>query len=287
VKTSLAAFLLLAVGSFASIALAQASSREIVVIYPGGPGDQTSAKSTMDSFAEYLAHECGFGDGSLAAIYFNDEKAATKHGEEKKPSFGILTLEVYLRWRGAGKKMTLVAQSERRGQLTEQYHLLVPEGSSVAGLQDLKGKTVASSYLEDRRFASKVVFENALDASSDVAIVTTRSTPRSTLRAVATAKKLADGRVLDGMVVDDFQFEGMKDLPEMKKLKRVWSSRPMPTPAVVAFDDAATGAEIKKLEATLTAMSLSVAGKNILERIQATGFKPASADSYAPFEKAY
>src|SRR5262249_32931818 len=128
-----------------------------------------------------------------------------------------------------------VVISEKHGVLTEKLHALVPQGSPAKTLQDLKGSVVASSYLEDARFATRVVFAGALDASADVALVTTRS-PVEAMKRCAQEKPLADGRKLGAIVVDDAQLEGMREFPEMKQLRVLWSSRPLPTPPFVAFD---------------------------------------------------
>ena len=258
--------------------------RELLVCYPGMPGDTEAAKGTMSALAEHLQQTCGWAPGSLTAIYFNAEKPAAEHVRATPPRFGILGLSVYLKWKKAGSKLTVLATSERKGATVDRFHLLVPRDSAAKTLADLKGKTIASSYLEDRAFAN-VVFGGALDASSGVAIVDTRLV-LSAARACGQAKPIATGQTLDGLVVDDYQLEGLQASDRVwKNLKSVWTSRDLPAAVVVAFEGDA--AETKKLTEVLLSLAQDAAGRRVLEAIQATGFKPANQEAYSAAEKAY
>jgi len=259
------------------------------VCYPGKPGSTKAAKGVMEGFAAHLETEAKLEKGALSAIYMNEEKPALEHLQESKPSYGILSLAIYLKWKAAGTKITPIAISEKgeSHELTERFHALVPATSTRKGLADLKGSVVTSCFLDDPRFATKIVFAGALDASSDVAIVATRMFLPA-LRLCADEKPLPDGRKLAAVIVDDAQLKGLEGLPFKNKLKVLWSSKPLPTPPFVAFGDAQGTDLSKKLTTILSGMSSQAAGKAVLETLQETsGFRPVPEGAYAGVESAY
>jgi hypothetical protein len=263
------------------------TTRDFIFCYPGKPGNQKAAQNVMNTFASYVESKAGFGSGSVKATYFNDEAPAAEFVKERKPSFGILSVGVYLKWRKAGEKLAVIAQSERWSKMTEQYHLYVPV-SARKGVTDLKGGVLVSDHLQDPVFANNIVFGGALDVTKDVAVVTTRDMLRA-IKSCAQKKPLADGRAIDGLVLDDDQILGLAKLPELKSgmLEKIWSSRPLPTPPVVSFTGNADKEDAKKLADVLLGMTKDPEGKAILETLQATGFNPVAPEAYAQVEKDY
>lgn len=272
--------------SAATVPARAGASRELLVCYPGKPGNTKAAEGPLLALTNYLAAKAGFEAGSLHATYFNDETPALDFVKEKKPSCGILSLALYLKWRAAGTKLSIVAQSERGGRSQDHYHVYVAPGSSRRALVDLKGGVLASTHLQDERFATKIVFASALDASKDVAVVSTKSLIAA-FKVCASKAPMGDGRVLDGFVLDDDEAEGFAAKPEFTKLEKVWTSRPLPTPPVVAFSDNADAADTKKIAAAFLGMAKDAEGQKILETLQATGFNPVDAEAYGQVEKAY
>ncbi len=261
-------------------------AREMIVCYPGKPGNPKAAVNVMKTLTDYLEDKAGFERDSLHATYFNEEKPAVDFIKEKRPAFGILSVGIYLKWRKEGQKFNVIAQSERREQMTEKYHVLVPESSARKSLADLKGATIVSDHLQDGEFATKIVFAGALDASKDVAVVSTRD-PLRAMKMCARKKPMSDGRGIDALVLDDDQVQGMKDLPEFKALREVFASRPLPTPPVVAFAENAAAGDSDKLKAAFLGMAKDPQGKAILESLLATGFNPVAPEAYATVEKEY
>src|SRR5262245_4104134 len=77
--------------------------REMILVYPGKPGSAGEARNVLKTFTEYLDGHAGWGQGGLNADYFNDEKAALDHIQNKgKPAFAILSLGIYLKWKKQG-----------------------------------------------------------------------------------------------------------------------------------------------------------------------------------------
>lgn len=287
-RRALIAFAVLAVSGIAStLDRARAgTTREMIVCYPGKPGTAKAAANVMATFTEHLATKAGFEPGSLQATYFNEEAPALEFVKEKRPAFGILSVALYLKWRAAGERLSILAQSERGGRSTDCYHVYVAPGSARHVLADLKGGVLVSTHLQDARFATKVVFAGALDASTDVAVVSTKDMVGA-LKTCARKKPMSDGRALDGFVFDDAETEGWAKKPEFMVLQKLWSSRPLPTPPVVSFTDNATKEDASKLVVALLGMAKDAEGQKILAELQATGFNPITPEAYAQVEKAY
>lgn len=270
--------------SIAGMALA---ADEMILVYPGKPGTQAQAKNVLDAFTDYVESHAGWGKGGLHATYYNDEGPALQALQgEKPPAWGILSLSIYLKWKKAGKAMTLVAQSELEKKPSMQFHLIVPKDSRVTNLATLSGAHIASSYLDDRRFATNVLFGGKLDATKDIAVIDTK-TIGSALSACARFKLLKDGSRVDGLLVDDEQLKGLQGKKDdFSKMRVAWTSDALPTPPVVRFG-AASPSQQQKLLSVLEDMAGNAQGRKLLDDLTTTGFREPNASAYAALEKAY
>jgi len=258
----------------------------MILVYPGKPGSHEAAKPTLQRFSEYLESHANWEKGSLHIDYFNDETQALKVvNGENKPAYAILSLSIYLKWKKQGLPITILAQSELDKKPTMQFHLLVPSGSKIEDLASLKAASVASCYLEDREFASAILFGGKLDAAKDVAIIDTKSISLA-ISACANFKQLKNGKNVDAVLVDDDQMEGFKDTRDMKKLHVAWSSMELPTPPVVTFG-VANAAREKELLLVLTGMAGNDLGRDILKDLTTTGFRSPNMGAYNSLERAY
>lgn len=260
---------------------------EMILVYPGKPtASQTAAESVLGPFTEYVEGKAGWGKGALHATYHNDEAAALKAFEaDNPPAWGILSLAIYLKWKKAGKPIEIVAQSELDKKPSMQFHLLVPKDSKVTSLANLAGANVASSYLEDRQFATNIVFGGKVDATKGISVIDTK-TMASALSASARYKTLKDGRRVDALLVDDEQLRGLEGKGDYAKMRLVWSSAALPTPVVVRFG-AQNVTQQAKLLSVLTDMPGNAPGRKILEDMTTTGFREPNKGAYAALEKAY
>jgi ABC-type phosphate/phosphonate transport system substrate-binding protein len=273
--------------AFVLIAGSGALADDMILVYPGKPGTQAQAKNVLDSFTDYLETHTGWPKGNLHATYFNDEApAAQALAAEHPPSWGILSLGVYLKWKKAGKAITLVAQSELEKKPTMQFHLLVPKDSKITDFKSISGANVASCYLEDREFATNIVFGGKLDTAKEIAVIDTK-TMSSAFTACARFKPMKDGQRVDALLVDDEQLRGMEGKKEdFDKMRVVWSSDLFPTPPVVRFG-AKDAAQQEKLLTVLKGMPGNAPGRKLLVDLTTTGFREPNASAYAALEKAY
>ncbi|MEZ0229647.1 MAG: PhnD/SsuA/transferrin family substrate-binding protein [Planctomycetota bacterium] len=262
------------------------AAEEMILVYPGKPGTQTQAKSVLEAFTDYVEAKAGWGKGALHATYYNEEAGALQAlGADNPPAWGILSLAIYLKWKKAGKPIELVAQSELDKKPTMQFHLLVPKESKIQNLGGLDGANVASSFLDDRQFATNIVFGGKVNAQKSIAIIDTKSISTA-LTASARFKALKDGRRVDALVVDDEQLRGLEGKDDFKKMRLVWSSDPLPTPVVVRFGTPNVTQQ-SKLLGVLTDMPGNAQGRKILEEMTTTGFREPNKGAYLALEKAY
>ncbi|HZU98530.1 MAG TPA: PhnD/SsuA/transferrin family substrate-binding protein [Planctomycetota bacterium] len=260
---------------------------EMILVYPGKPGTQEQAKPVLKSFTDYVETRAGWQSGALHATYYNNEPdALAVVNGDKPPQYAILSLSVYLKWKKAGKQMTILAQSELDKKPTMQFHLLVPKDSKIKDLESLKGASVASSFMEDRDFASKIIFGGAIDATKDISIIDTKSMTTMALPACANFKPLKKGGRVDALLVDDDLLEGMRGKEIFNKMRIAWSSQALPTPPVVTFQGA-NGPKAAALLGALRAMAANSPGREILKDLTATGFLAPNLPAYAAVEKAY
>ncbi len=279
--------LFLAVASLAVLAGPALALEEMIFVYPGKPtASKTASDSVLQPFTAYVEGKAGWGKGALHATYYNEEAAALQAmSSDNPPVWGVLSLGIYLKWKKAGRAIELVAQSELDKKPTMQFHLLVPIESKVKKLTDLDGANVASAYLEDRQFATNIVFGGKLNATKNIAVIDTKSMSTA-LTACARFKPLKDGRRVDALVVDDEQLKGLEGKDDFKKLRLVWSSDALPTPVVVRFG-APNVTQQSKLLGVLTDMPGNAGGRKILEDMTTTGFREPNKGAYLALEKAY
>jgi ABC-type phosphate/phosphonate transport system substrate-binding protein len=280
-------------GALSFLVLAGAASLafatdEMIFVYPGKPpATQEAAGKVLKPFTDYVEQKAGWGAGALHATYYYEEPAANQAASSAK--WGIVSLSVYLKWKKAGTQMTIVAQSELDKKPTMQFHLLVPADSKITSLATIKGAHVASSYLEDRDFAKKIVFDGEVDCTdptSGIAVIDTKMMGTA-LSYCSKFRLTKDGTRIDALLVDDEQLGGLEGKKaDFAKMKVIWHSKALPTPPVVRFG-AANQAQDQKMLTVLKEMPNNGAGRKILEDMTTTGFREPNMAAYAAAEKAY
>ena len=251
----------------------------LLVCYPGEAGTTKSAQGTMDGLAHYLEARSGVKD--LRAKYFNAAEPGLKWKQEEKPEIGILSLSCYLRWKKAGEAMTVLAVSERRGQATERFHVVVNAAAGPKDLAGLAGKTILSNHADDAKFVTKVVFDDSADGKA-----VKLEFARSVLEPLRKCAKGEPGS--DAVLVDDAQLEFLNGpaLAEVKSgLRTVFSSRALPFAPIVAFAAAPSPAALKVQKAFLGMAGDGEDGKRVLGALLATGFGAATDETYAAAAK--
>jgi hypothetical protein len=260
----------------------------LVICYPNAPGNQRVAAPVMERLGQYLSRKV---DAPLRPAYFNEVDPARIYVETQRPAFGILSLAMFLRWRKE-HGLKVIALSERLGQTSDRFHLLVKQDAKAKSLADL-GKsspaTLWSSHLDDMRFATNVVFAGALalhaDGSGPVRLRSTRQ-PLRALRRMKAGKPF-EGKPVDAVLVDGTTWNGLQKLKTFRGVLRVlYTSPALPSPPVVAFRGVAPERG-KKLAEVLAGMRKNDEGQRILKTLQTTGFQAADAKAIDAVVAAY
>lgn len=272
-------------------AAGQASEPEpgaFVICYPNAPGTTASAQGVMRSLGEALTERTG---RRFSPTYFNEVEPAREYVRDHQPRFGIVSLDVYLRWRDE-HGLVPIAQTERDGATEERYTLLVAQDSPAQELEDLtklgRPARIWSSHLDDRRFAGRVVFAGELELEREDALVQVVSTdqPLRALRRLKANKPFKDQPV-DAVLVDATTWAGLQKLKSFQGAFRVlYTSPPLPTPPVVAFEGAPEDARLE-LSEVLSTMAKDAEGQALLKTLQLTAFRPADEATYAAAREAY
>lgn len=266
----------------------EAGSGAFVICYPNAPGTTASAEGVMRGLGEALTQRVG---RRFAPTYFNEVEAARRYVRDHGPQFGIVSLDVYLRWRDE-HGLVPIAQTERGGATEERYTLLVAQDSPAKALADLtelgRPARIWSSHLDDRRFAARVVFGGELELEREDAPVQVVSTdqPLRALRRLKAGQEF-EGQPVDAVLVDATTWAGLQKLKTFQGALRVlYTSPPLPTPPVVAFAGAPEDAR-QELSEVLSAMANDAEGLALLKTLQLTAFRPADEATYAAARAAY
>ncbi|MGE0707026.1 MAG: phosphate/phosphite/phosphonate ABC transporter substrate-binding protein [Planctomycetota bacterium] len=270
-----------------------------LVCYPNAPGTPRQAEPVMAKLGEYLGDRLG---RRVRPSYFNELSAAEAWLAQEPARYGIVTLDLYLRWHRS-KRLTVLAHAERSGASTERYHLLVPKAGPEQELADLlklpRAPRIWSSHLDDPRFAGRVVFQGRLTVkevqreekvipaltTGQVRVVSTTKTLGAVRRMLAGQPYL--GQPVDAVLVDDTAWAGLQKLSRFKDVLRVlYASPALPTPVVVSLGDV-PAAEAERLGKVVVAMKQEQEGQAILSTLQATGFSAPQRDALAALVKTY
>jgi hypothetical protein len=267
-----------------------ADRRGVLVCYPRAPGTTEQARPIMERLGAWLTDHTG---QPLLPIYFNAVEPARAWLDREHPPYAILSLPLFLAWKDE-LGLVAVAQTERGGQSTERYHLIVPDASPWRTLADVRAgvtgrkAVVWSSHLDDVRFVSRVVFAGGLrvaaDDAADVRGVATDQ-PLRALRKMKAGEPL-DGQPVDAVLLEDTAWSELQKLATFRgALRAVFTSAPLPTPPVVAIG--VEPQDVERLRQVLTTMHDEPEGRELLGTLQLTGFAAPSTDGLAAAAEAY
>jgi ABC-type phosphate/phosphonate transport system substrate-binding protein len=149
---------------------------------------------------------------------------------------------------------------------------VVVKDATAKGLEDLKGKRLASNHLQNMRFVERVIFEGKIDPEKFFVVQPTTSPVKPF--------KQVDRGEADAALVDDSQLEHMKTLPFGASLRVVYSSPPMPPFPLVAFTKNTTPAEREAVRKVLLRMCGSPDGKEVCKSLTIDHFQPVDPAAF-------
>lgn len=253
-------------------ALLAAEPAPIVVCYPGGPVDEDDANGAMASMLRVVERVGGWPADSFSSLFTAKAAECRKLLAEKNPRFAITSLGLFLEQRAAHNLIPVV-QPRIKGASTERYRVVVQKGRYQT-LEELRGKTLGGTVLEEPEFIGKIVFAGQFDPAEFFALKPSRQAIRA-LRAM-------DGGELDAVILNGQQGAGLASLPLKNPVEAVFTSEEIPLAGVAADGKATTTEERGRFGKALEGMCADAEGKKLCDLFGVEAFVPADPAAFEP-----
>jgi hypothetical protein len=248
-------------------AKAKAEKKLLVLCYPGGSVKSKDAEPSAQAMLR-LVEKLGDWAADTFDSRFTSKASECEKWMADKPPFAIVSLGYYLS-RGKSPLEPLV-QPKILGKTTDTWRVMARKGT-YASLDQIKGKTLGGTLLDEQDFLWKVVFQGKY-GPSDFQLVPTNQALR--------ALRSLNDREIDAVLVNDQQFRSLGSLPFAGQLEAVWTSDPLPLMGVVADTTKTTPDERKRLQKAMGAFCGHKDGKQFCELFGIQGFVPVDATAF-------
>lgn len=194
---------------------------------------------------------------------------------EKNPKFAITSLGIYLELRDQ-HNLVPIAQPKINGNTSERYRVMVQKGK-YKSLDELKGKTLGGTALEEPSFIGKIVFAGKYDPASFFVL-------KSSNQAIRALRALDKGE-LDSVILNEQQFGGLASLHMQTPLEAIFTSEEIPLMGVVANSATTTAEERARFSKALEGMCPDTEGKKLCELFGVESFATVDAATFEPMIK--
>ena len=236
---------------------------DFAVIQPGQPGTSQEARPVLDALAAYLRKKMGPGV-TIKGRYFNELDPALDFLHNTPPVWGIVRLGFYSE-QARRFQMTALA-STRPGGYNKDIWRLVVKRDAPEGWKSLRGKVLGNMLFETD--AAACLLFGVPPAQLPFALA-------GTFRPLRSLRRVIKGKAT-GAVLDRVQYQALKAMPLVKKIKVVHTSGELPASPVVWLgtpDD-----RTKRLATILLGMKEDRNAETLLKLLQTNGFGPADKD---------
>ena len=271
-KTSLTLTMLLCASLLAGAVVA--AEKAMLLCLPGFPGTEAQAQPYVDKMLRHLEVKLGLTAGSMSGVFIPDQDAAVRRLVDEKPEIALVGPSVYVSQKAA-LGMKVIAKVEVNGRGEETYSVLVKKDGPES-LAKLKGKTVEGAVVHDGKYVYNVLLDGKIQ--QDALTLAPEKRPQRSLRKVARGEA-------DAAIVDQAVMEHLGELPFASDLKVIYTSAPIPAPAVVVMGQGVKKAD--KLEGALVGMCERPDGAELCKALTLTSIKAAADSDYANLLKAY
>lgn len=269
-------YLIMIVSLLISLAASAAPKPEtIVVCYPGGSLNAKDATGAMDSMLRVVERVGQWPENSFSSVFITKPDECRKQMAEKKPKFAITSLGLYLELRDQHSLMPVV-QPKIKGRTSERYRVMVQK-DKYKSLDELKGKTLGGTVLEEPSFISRIVFAQKYDLASFFVLKPSNQAIRA-LRAL-------DKGELDAVILNEQQFGALGALQMAVLLEAVFTSEEIPLMGVVANSTIAAEEERARFGKALEGMCADTEGKKLCELFGVESFVSVDAAVFEPMVK--
>jgi ABC-type phosphate/phosphonate transport system substrate-binding protein len=260
----------------APIAVSAAPNPEMIVVcYPGGAVNAKDANGAMNSMLRVVERVGQWQANSFNSVFITKPDECRKQMAEKNPKFAITSLGLYLELRSQ-HNLVPVVQPRIKGRTSERYRVMVQK-DKYKSLDELKGKTLGGTVLEEPAFIGKIVFAGKYDPASFFVLKPSNQAIRA-LRAL-------DKGELDAVIVNEQQFGALGSLHREKPLEAVFESAEIPLMGVVANSAATTAEERARFGKALEGMCTDAEGKKLCELFGVESFVNVDAAVFEPMVK--
>ncbi|MFZ4700984.1 MAG: sterol transporter periplasmic substrate-binding protein BstB [Candidatus Methylumidiphilus sp.] len=267
-------FALLAI-LLAPIASIAAPEAPIVVCYPGGSVNAKDANAAMGSMLRVVERVGQWQAGSLNSVFTAKADECRKLMDDKNPKFAITSLGIFLEQRD-WHHLVPVVQPTINGITTERYRVIVQKGK-FNNLEELKGKTLGGTVLDDPGFIGKIVFAGKYHPESFFQL-------QASNQAIRALRSLDKGEI-DAVMLNEQQFNGLASLNLTNPIETLFTSEDIPLMGMVADGKNSTAEERTRLGNALAGMCTDAEGKKLCELFGVDSFALVNPAAFEPMVK--
>ena len=247
----------------------------IVVCYPGGSVNAKDANGAMSSMLRVVERVGQWQENSFNSLFTAKADECRTQMTEKHPKFAITSLGLYLELRSQHNLIPVV-QPKIKGLTSERYRIMAQK-DKYKSLDELKGKTLGGTVLEEPAFIGKIVFSGKYDPASFFILKTSN-------QAIRALRSLDKGE-LDAVILNEQQFGGLASLQMKTPLEAVFTSEEIPLMGVVANSATTTAEERARFGQALEGMCTDTEGKKLCEMFGVEAFATVDPAVFEPMVK--
>lgn len=240
---------------------------KMVFFQPGGEGSPEEAQPFLDALSSEITKN---GGPATKVVYVQNPATGEAVIRSRRFAIGIVPLDFYLLHQTKpAMEILLASLPEATGVPRDRYTLLMARGK--------KAPALFSVYLSrpmDEKFVRSVLLKDW--PQHDKAPIKVAEPGL-----LAVLKKIAEGAITAGALVDSFELRSLKALssPWAKDLEEVYSSLEIPSPPVVLFQPMEETTR-KNLREAMIRLGNSEEGREILSDLRLSGFADPPVDDY-------
>jgi len=267
---------LIIAGLLASFAANAAPNPEMIVVcYPGGLVNAKDANEAMSSMLRVVERVGQWQENTFISLFTSKADECRQRMAEKRPKFAITSLGLYLELRGQ-HNLVPVVQPKIKGLTHERYRVMVQK-DKYKSLDELKGKSLGGTVLEEQSYIGKIVFAGKYDPASFFVL-------KKSSQAIRALRALDKGE-LDAVILNEQQFGGLGSLHLQTPLAAVFTSEEIPLMGVVANSATTTAEERVRFSKALEGMCADTEGKKLCELFGVEAFAAVDPAVFEPMVK--
>jgi len=247
----------------------------IVVCYPGGSVNAKDANGAMSSMLRVVERVGQWKENSFNSLFTAKTDECRKQMAEKNPKFAITSLGLYLELH-TQHNLVPVVQPKIKGRTNERYRVMAQK-DKYKNLDELKGKTLGGTVLEESSFIGKIVFAGKYDPASFFVL-------KPSNQAIRALRSLDKGE-LDAVILNEQQFGGLASLHLQTPLEVVFTSEEIPLMGAVANSATTTAEERARFGKALEEMCTDTEGKKLCALFGLESFVTVDTAVFEPMIK--